>query len=358
MFEEYQEQIALNGTRPGRPESPALEGAASKAIEDAFRELIENSYFYQKITVDLTDMDEAIKHSIEQEKIERGRSIGPPRGPGPIETTRERLEQLHGEVRARPWRLATRHAGDDPTIREIGRFARAGAQPFGTDVADMNLYFYLPPVRLHCATCKNLTAFTALVSSTEPGFGTPYPRKVAGGTEQIFFPEYRCEMCRKAIHTMLIRRVGLRLHLCGFAPRREALPAKGLTEELLPILNDAEQAVAEGDLYGGCYHLRTMLEHYLKAKLKMPLKRQIRGDELSEKYYALLEPGIKGLLPSVSTAWENLSEYLHTRTGEAKDYQNLRDDICKHIEIVAALGSKALTTDGSTRATRLHISKE
>jgi len=78
VFEEYQEQIALNGTRPGRPESPALEGAASKAIEDAFRELIENSYFYQKITVDLTDMDEAIKHSIEQEKIERGRSIGPP----------------------------------------------------------------------------------------------------------------------------------------------------------------------------------------------------------------------------------------------------------------------------------------
>ncbi len=230
----------------GRPESPALEGAASKAIEDAFRELIEKSYFYQKVTVDLTDMDEAIKQSIEQEKIERSRSIGPLRGPGPIEATRERLEKLHGEVQARPWRLATRHTGDDPTMREIHRFARTGGQPLGTDVTDMNLNFYLPPVRLHCATCKSVTAFTALVSSTEPGLGSLYPRKVVGGTEQIFFPKYRCEMCRKVVHTMLIRRVGLRLHLCGFAPRREALPVKGLPEEVLPILNDAEQAVAEG----------------------------------------------------------------------------------------------------------------
>jgi hypothetical protein len=128
VFDEYQEQIALNGTRLGRSESPALEGAASKAIEDAFRELIEKSYFYQKVTVDLTDMDEAIKQSIEQEKIERNRSIGPLRGPGPIEATRERLEKLHGEVQARPWRLATRHTGDDPTMREfIASPERAGS---------------------------------------------------------------------------------------------------------------------------------------------------------------------------------------------------------------------------------------
>ena len=101
-----------------------------------------------------------------------------------------------------------------------------------------------------------------------------------------------------------------------------------------------------------------MLERYLKAKLEMPLKRQIRGDELSEQYYALLEPGIKGLLPSVSTAWENLSEYLHTRTGDTKDYQKQRGDICKHIEIVAALGAKVFNAEASTRATRLQSSKE
>ena len=347
MLGEYEEQIALKGTRLGRPESPALEGAASKAIEDAFRELIEKRYFYQKIAVDLEDMDAAIKAAIVLARIQAGRSIGPERGPGPTPGTPERLAELHGEIRDRPWRLATRHLGDDPSMTEIHRFARVGAQPVGTDANDMNLHFYLPAVRLRCpGPCNSLTTFTALASSTDSAFGSPYPRKITGGTEQIFTPVYRCEMCRKTIYTILVRRVGLRLHLCGFAPRREPLAVKSVPDELLPILNDAEQAVAEGDLYAGFYHLCTMLEHYLKGKLAMPITLQICGDELAANYHEVLEPGIKGVLPSIITAWEKLSAWLHTRTGEAEDYQKQRDGICKHIEIIVSLGDAAFTKRG------------
>lgn len=365
MLDEYEEQIALNGTRLGRPESPALEGAASKAIENAFRELIEKSYFYQKVALDLDDMDAAIKAAIKLARIQAAGSIGSSPGPGPTLATRERLAELHGEVRARPWRLATRHLGDDPSMTEIHRFARVGTQPLGADANDLNLHFYLPPVRSRCpGPCKNLTTFTALASSTDSGFGSPYPRKISGGTEQIFIPVYRCEMCRKTIYTILVRRVGLRLHLCGFAPRREPLAVKSLPDELLPILNDAEQAVAEGDLYAGFYHLRTLLEHYLKGKLAMPIAHQIRGDELSANYYEILEPGIKGILPSITTAWEKLSGWLHTRTGEPEDYRKQRDCICKHIELVVALGEPAIVKTAARvaetkgEATDEHLSPE
>src|SRR4051812_13940889 len=121
MLEDYSEQIALNGTRLSRPESPALEGAASKAIEDTFRELIEKSYFYQKVTIDLRDMDAAVTESIKQAEVERRQQPWGPgtTGPGPTPATPERLEELHEEVRTRPWRLATRHLGDDPSTAEI-----------------------------------------------------------------------------------------------------------------------------------------------------------------------------------------------------------------------------------------------
>jgi hypothetical protein len=117
-------------------------------------------------------MDAAIKAAIVLARIQAGRSIGPQRGPGPTPGTPERLAELHGEIRDRPWRLATRHLGDDPSMTEIHRFARVGAQPVGTDANDMNLHFYLPAVRLRCpGPCNSLTTFTALARSGAPTHG-------------------------------------------------------------------------------------------------------------------------------------------------------------------------------------------
>ena len=220
--------------------------------------------------------------------------------------------------------------------------ARLGGQPLGTPADEMNLTFYLPAVQLRCpGRCKGNGTFIPLVSSSDSGFDSPYPRQGNTGTEQIFVPIYRCEMCRETIYTILVRRGGLRLHLCGFAPRREPSASKPAPEFLVPILSDADQAVAEGDTYAGFYHLRTMLEHYLKTRLGIAISQQIRRDELIAKHYKMLSPAVAGMLPSVTVAWERLSYWLHTRTGEAEDYQTQRDAICKHIEVLEILGDKA-----------------
>lgn len=125
------------------------------------------------------------------------------------------------------------------------------------------------------------------------------------------------------------------------ASLREPLVSKSVPESLGPILSDAEQAVAEGDIFAGFYHLRTILEHYLKHRLRIPIDQQIRGDELVTKHYQTLSPGAGNMLPSLTVSWEKLSHWLHTRTGDADDYQVQRDAICKHIEALEVLGDSA-----------------
>jgi hypothetical protein len=346
MPSDYEEQIALQGTLISRPESPALEGAAAEAIEEAFRELIERRYLYQKLTVDLGRVDAAVKQAVDEATM-RASTPGAGAAGGfisqPIPASPKRLAELRSEIEKRPWWLVTRHVGDNPRSAEIHRMARLGGQPLGTQAHEMNLMFYLPAVQLRCpGRCKRNGTFIALVSSSDSGFDSPYPRQGNTGTEQIFVPIYRCEMCRETIYTILIRRGGLRLHLCGFAPRREPSASKPVPEPLVPILSDADQAVAEGDTYAGFYHLRTMLEHYLKTRLGIAISQQFRGDELIAKHYKMLLPAVAGVVPSVAVAWERLSYWLHTRTGEAEDYQTQRDAICRHIDVLNALGETAV----------------
>lgn len=345
MPSDYEEQIALQGTLISRPESPALEGAAAKAIEEAFQELIERRYLYQKLTVDLGRTDAAVRQAVD-EAMMRASTPGAGAGGGfisqPIPASPERLAELRLEIEKRPWRLVRRHLGDNPTSSGIHRMARLGGQPLGTKTHEMNLTFYLPAVQLRCpGRCRGNGTFIPLVSSSESRFESPYPRQGNTGIEQIFVPIYRCEMCRETIYTILIRRGGLRLRLCGFAPRREPSASNPVPEPLVPIINDADQAVAEGDTYAGFYHLRTMLEHYLKTRLGIAISRQFRGDELIAKHYEMLLPTVADVLPSVRVAWERLSYWLHTRTGEAEDYQTQRDAICRHIEVLNALGEAA-----------------
>lgn len=340
------------GSYIGRNESPALESAASSAIEGAFRDLIERRHLYQKISLNFAGVDIAIKKAVEKAALRAAEPTigGGPGSPQPTPATLQRLQELHAEIEARPWDLKTRHLSDDPMDAAMQRHAGSGTQPIGTPPDQMNIVFYLPAVQLKCpGRCKGVSTFTALGCSDRMIFGGPYPRIVNGKIEQIFTPVYRCELCRETIYTILVRRSGGRIHLCGFAPRREPLVTKAVPELLIPILYDAEQSIAEGDINAGMYHLRTMLEHYLKNKLSVPSERQIRGDDLVRQHYETLVPEIGSVLPPLLPAWEKLSHWLHTRTGEVTDYEAQRDAICKHIESLTVLGLGALSTPTKSR---------
>jgi hypothetical protein len=84
-----------------------------------------------------------------------------------------------------------------------------------------------------------------------------------------------------------------------------------------------------------------MLAHDLKARLSIPIEQQVRGDGLVAKHYATLTKDLGGVLPSLSLAWERLSECLHTRTGEVEEYQRQRDAICRHFQALDLLSPRS-----------------
>ena len=334
-----EEQIALQRSYMSRRESPLLEAAAAKAIENAMRELIETRYLYQKVTVDLNPVEELLKPQIAnppmppgKQTITAGKSVAWNQG------LPDYLKALRLEIEKRPWRLQTRHTGDNPQYAEIHRTASAGTSPVGTPIEKMPIHFYLPAVQIMCGgACKRVTTFSAHVSSSRFSLESLNSRIGSKGIEEIFQPVYRCEICRSMIYALLVHRIGLRLHLCGFAPRREPLPSRSVPELLAPILSDAEQAIAENDVFAGFYHLRTLLEHYLKQRLGIPLADQIRGEELIARHYAAIPIEWRSALPAISDAYTTLSENLHARKGKVEDFQRLRNQVCDHIDMLALM---------------------
>ena len=339
MPTDLDEQIALQRSYRSRRESPLLEAAAAKAIESGLRELIETRYLYQKMTVNLNPVDELLKPHLAL----------PPMDPGKLTITAAKLvawnqglpdylKSLRGEIEKRPWHLETRHMGDSSFNAEVHRAASVGTSPVGTPIEKMPIHFYLPAVQIMCGgACKRVTTFSAHVSSSRFSLDSLHPRIGSNGTEQIFQPVYRCEVCRTMIYSVLVHRIGLRLHLCGFAPRRESLTSRSVPQHLVAILSDAEQAIAENDVFAGFYHLRTLLEHYLKQRNGTPLSDQIRGEELISKHYATLPVQWRSVLPSISDAYTTLSENLHARKGEVEDFNRLRDRVCDHIDMLAMM---------------------
>jgi len=340
------DELSLQGAMPVRHESPTLETEARKAIEVAIRDLIENKSLYQKVEVDLGGLkaalialEEKFVADFDSEKKKRGMS-GIQLAASEKKAKAEWQDHIHAamnEVAQRPWDLVTRHQGDDPTTASIMSHARAGTQPLGTPNVDRNLAFYLPSVQLYCGHCKAITSFSAHVGSSQGGFGHPFQKSKKGKKEQIFVAFYRCERCKDRISTVLIQRKDLKLHLCGFAPRKEQQPGRAVPAHLAPILLDADNAVAEGDVFAGFYHLRTLVEHYLKSRQGIGVEVQIRGEELLEKHYSSLPEHLRSILPSLTNAFTELSGDLHARKGNTEDYLRLRTVVFDHIDGVALL---------------------
>ena len=324
---------------------PEIDSPFGSAIELAFRTLIERCYLYQKVTVDFDAAEQQARSMFE---AQAARQIPPVSSPGqistPYPTPAAEAKKEREAATKRPWRAMTHHMGDDPLTIEASSVARIGMNSgLGMSSArksenQIPVPFHLPAVQILCpSSCKATTTFVAQVSSKYSPFGSPFPFTGTTGVEQIFVPVYRCEICRSAIYTLLVRRTGARLHLCGFAPRRGPQPSRSVPDSIRPILSDAEQAIAEGDVYAAFYHLRTMIEHYLKQRLAINAGEQIRGEDLIARHHEALPVAWRSVLPSISEPYSTLSKNLHGREGEAEDFAKLRDAIGNHIEMLSTL---------------------
>jgi hypothetical protein len=67
------------------------------------------------------------------------------------------------------------------------------------------------------------------------------------------------------------------------------------------------------------------------------VEEQVRGDDLTARYKITLPPGAGSLLPSLSSAYTDLSRWMHSRTGSPEDYTTTRKAVCKHLRLLVEL---------------------
>ncbi len=97
----------------------------------------------------------------------------------------------------------------------------------------------------------------------------------------------------------------------------------------------------EGDLYAGFYHLRTVVEHFAKLKLGLPLETRERGEDLLAKYGKTIPASLASTLPSLAASYDVLSKHMHARSGTPEEFATQVDAICDHIEGAALLAKYA-----------------
>lgn len=298
----------------GRPQSPAVERAMQEQVITAFTELLAKKSLFQNVRINTDCLSSFTATNPEYS----GTSLT--------------LDNLTAEFSKRPWMPYSHGHGDEPQYRSIYRAASAGAgaKPLGTPPNEFTLPIALPDIGTWCSRCEKETTFSSLLLSGNP-FGSPYPL-LRDETEEVFVFYYKCALCRSQIIVSMVKRQGFTIQLCGRS-ERQYLPTPAVVEKRFrSIVGDAMSAAAENDTYAAFYHLRTFLEHYIKDRLAIAVPEQIRGDELCARYSKSLDPRMSSGLPSLGVIWQDLSKYMHTRTGEQADFERLLQDTYAHLE--------------------------
>lgn len=299
----------LIGTRMGRPESPSIELAMQEEICVAMLNLLSTKGLYQNVRV---DSSACAKHP-------------------------ESETELRREFSKRPWEPVSLGHADSLADRGISFHAGLGGEALGTPPDEMRLNFPLPDIETWCNECGKPTAHASTFASRNSAFGKQFPI-LGEQTIQVFIPYYICSLCRRQILVFLIKRKGYTMQLCGRSERLHFDTPRVIPKQHRQIFEDALSAVAENDIAAGFYHLRTFAEHYMKDCLGIDEGKQIRGDDLCDKYKDGLDPRMSRGMPSLSAVYETCSVHMHARTGTPEDFAKECIALTGHLEAKALFG--------------------
>lgn len=311
MFSKYPE---IKDSMLGRPQSPAAEDLMRDGIHDALKALMEESYLYRNRTIDLAPI------------LKLGDKVFP-------------AAALEDEFQHRPWSPYSRNRGFTKGEVQI-MSGEGGTDAIGTPPRDKRLTFILPTVTTWCAACKGHHLHDSIPHiEFSPYHLNPEAIKEASG-RQSFLLNYQCHRCKGSLLTFMVRREKAKLQLCGRSePYFPEVPGE-IPTAVRKIYADAVGAVACGDLSGGFYHLRTLMEHHMKAACGIPLAQQVVGSELCTRYNGKIDP-VASERAALTNAFERCSEYLHSRTGTPSDFEGIRMRLTAHFQLLATLAKFA-----------------
>lgn len=293
----------------GRKQSPDVELIMQELIYDGLKELLEGSFLYRSKRLDLARI------------VAQADDKFP-------------AKALEDEFTSRPWIAYSLNRGftaNERMIHSVG-----GCDPLGTPTRQMHLTFIIPTIETWCSNCVESSLHDSIPHiDISPYHLNPEAVKEQPGFRTFLF-NFQCHKCKSPPLTFMIRRELLKLQLCGrskpyFPPVPPSVP-KGVRG----IYTDAVQAAACGDLAGGFYHMRTLMEHHMKAACTIPIHTQILGDDLCVAYNKRVDPVVIQRA-ALTEVFQKCSANLHARTGTNEDFEFVLKRIEAHFKLAEML---------------------
>ena len=293
----------LIGLTIGRPQSPKVELLMQELIHDAIQALMEETHFYRHHRIDISQILAQADSNWTSAALSR-------------------------EFQHRPWIPWSRNRGFTHNERQLLQ-QDGGVDALGMLPEKMGLTFIIPNAKTWCFKCERIAVhdsiphihFSPYILNSE-AIGEPL------GTQNFLF-NMRCQECKSPPTTFMVRRVLLSVQLCGrshlFLPQRpHKLPTAGRE-----VLKDATGAAAPGDVFGAFYHLRTLMEHQMKAELGIAISEEVAAHDLCARYDRAIDP-ILSRSSSLKSAFEACCVNMQGRTGSIMDYEKVLDAVCGH----------------------------
>ena len=295
----------------GRQQSPEVENVMGRAIHEVLKALLSEGYLYQNRSIDLAPV---------MAKADRAYSA----------------TALEDEFTHRPWTPYSQNRGFTSVERNFTNLRPTDA--LGIPAREMHLMFVIPTIMTWCSKCKSTELHDSIPHlALSPYHINPEAIKEPLGYETLLF-NLQCQKCKSAPITFMVRRELLKLQLCGRSrPYFPAVPRE-IPKALREIYSASVGAVACGDLPAGFYHLRTLLEHHMKAVCGITTEQQLDGTDLCQRYNKALEPMVAERA-SLSKFFSDCCANLHKRTGRQDEFKKGLELIEVHFKLIENLNA-------------------
>jgi hypothetical protein len=298
------------GSYIGRPQSPKVELLMQELIYDALKALMEESYLYRSRRIDLAE----IVAQADKDWT---------------------ADALRNEFEHRPWIPWSQNRGFTHGERQLFEHS-AGGDPLGSPPEHTSLTFVIPTVKTWCFKCEKITVHDSIPHIHFSAYHLN-PEAIAEplGSQNFLF-NMMCQECKSPPTTFMVRRAFLKVQLCGRSHPFLPEPQTEIPKVVRDIFRDAVGAAACGDVYGAFYHLRTLMEHHMKAELGIAIADKTDGDDLCARYNQKIDPVLRDRC-SLKTAFDTCSANLHNRAGSLMDYERVVGMLCSHFQLKQTL---------------------
>ena len=302
-------QNEIQQTYIQRSQSPEVENIMGKLIHDELEILLSEGYLYQNRSIDLSEIvGKADEHFSG--------------------------EALKDEFTHRPWIAYSKNRGFTRSEQQFTNLKPT--DPLGGPLREMHLTFVIPTIETWCARCKGKELFDSIPHlALSPYHVNPEAIKEPLGYQTLLF-NLQCQKCKSPLITFMVRRELVKLQLCGrSSPYFPVVPSE-IPNRLTDVYRDGVRAAACGDFAGGFYHLRTLMEHYMKSICGIALNQQIDGSELCQLYNKTIDR-VVAERASLTKLFSECSHNLHGRTGSQRDFSAALQLIEGHFRLIENL---------------------